>query len=128
LSLAPASPLLPSLLPPLHPPTPPCSLLPVSLTLPQRRDAMAHLRGVAEASARIFGNVIGNGLRSGHKVLSQKLIGDKVVAWYPEPVQKMDPLYVDPTEPKRVLKIERMKRRGKGVPKKGEGKRAGKRK
>ncbi|CAI5489764.1 unnamed protein product [Closterium sp. NIES-64] len=89
---------------------------------------MAHLRGVAEASARIFGNVIGNGLRSGHKVLSQKLIGDKVVAWYPEPVQKMDPLYVDPTEPKRVLKIERMKRRGKGVPKKGEGKRAGKRK
>ena len=65
---------------------------------------MAHLRGVAEASARIFGNVIGNGLRSGHKLLRSKLIGDKVLEWYPTPIQKTDPLFIDPNEPKYALK------------------------
>ena len=72
---------------------------------------MAHLRGVAEASARIFGSVIGNGLRSGHKVLRSKLIGDKVLEWYPTPIQKTDPLFVDPNEPKYVLKKSGLIRR-----------------
>eukprot|EP00897_Mesotaenium_endlicherianum_P009876 jgi/Mesen1/8917/ME000548S08436 len=89
---------------------------------------MAHLRGVVEASARIFGSVIGNGLRSGHKVFRSKLIGEKIAAWYPTPIEYSDPMYEDPAEAKRVLKLERMKRRGKGPPKKGQGKRASKRK
>lgn len=59
---------------------------------------MAHLKGVAEATARIFGNVIGNGLRSGHKVLRAKLVGDKIASWYPKPVEKLDPLFEDPEE------------------------------
>lgn len=89
---------------------------------------MAHLQGVAEATARIFGHVVGTGLRSGHKVLRQKLVGEKVASWYPTPLQKLDPMFEDPNEARRVLKLERMKRRGKGPPKKGEGKRAAKRK
>ncbi len=59
---------------------------------------MAHLKGVVEASARIFGNVIGNGLRSGHKVLRSKLVGEKLVSWYPKPVEKFDPMFLDPNE------------------------------
>lgn len=57
------------------------------------------MKGVVEASARIFGNVIGDGLRSGHKVLRSKLIGEKVVAWYPVPLEKLDPMFEDPKEP-----------------------------
>jgi small subunit ribosomal protein S33 len=85
------------------------------------------LRGLLEARARIFGHVIGNGLRSGHKVLRKKLIGEKLLGWYETPIQKLDPMYEDPKEKRRLLKLERLKRRGKGPPKKGHGKRAAKR-
>ncbi|KAL3690977.1 hypothetical protein R1sor_004628 [Riccia sorocarpa] len=34
---------------------------------------------VAKAAARTFGNVIGNGLQSGRKILSQKVTGQKIV-------------------------------------------------
>jgi small subunit ribosomal protein S33 len=81
---------------------------------------------LTEAANRIFGNVVGNGLQSGRKVLSKALAGEKIAAWYPTPMQKIDPRYDDPTEKRRVLKLERLKRRGKGPPKKGHGKRASK--
>lgn len=85
------------------------------------------LKSIDEARARIFGHVLGNGERSAHKVLRKKLIGDKIVAWYPTPIQKMDPMFEDPNIKRRQLKTERQKRRGKGPPKKGHGKRAAKR-
>lgn len=85
------------------------------------------LKSIDEARARIFGHVIGNGERSAHKVLRKKLIGDKIVAWYPTPIQKLDPMFEDPNVKRRQLKTERAKRRGKGPPKKGHGKRAAKR-
>lgn len=85
------------------------------------------LKSIDEARARIFGHVIGNGERSAHKVLRKKLIGDKIVAWYPTPIQKLDPMFEDPNIKRRQLKTERQKRRGKGPPKKGHGKRAAKR-
>ncbi len=45
--------------------------------------------------SRIFGTHIGNGQRSGRKVLRKKLIGDKIASYYPEPVAKYDPMFVD---------------------------------
>ena len=45
--------------------------------------------------SRIFGTHIGNGLRSGRKVLRKRLIGDRVASYYPEPVAKYDPMFVD---------------------------------
>ena len=45
--------------------------------------------------SRIFGTHIGNGLRSGRKVLRKRLIGDKIASYYPEPVAKYDPMFVD---------------------------------
>ena len=45
--------------------------------------------------SRIFGTHIGNGIRSGRKVLRKRLVGDKVASYYPEPVAKYDPMFVD---------------------------------
>jgi len=109
---------------------------------------------IEEIRARIFGNHIGNGLRSGRKVLRKKLIGDKIAAYYPEPIEAADPMFEDPLNqrcgprklpgfPKqaaqsltqgvvvgrrRLDKLDRLHRRGKGPPKKGQGKRSGKKK
>jgi small subunit ribosomal protein S33 len=81
---------------------------------------------IAVTAARIFGHHIGNGLPSGRKVLRKRLIGPTLAAYYPESIAKLDALMVDPNETRRVIKLERLKRRGKGPPKKGEGKRASK--
>jgi len=45
-----------------------------------------------QIQSRIFGNHIGDGLRSGRKVLARKLVGPKMVAYYPEDVFRNDPL------------------------------------
>lgn len=45
--------------------------------------------------SRIFGTHIGNGLRSGRKVLSKKLLGPVVEAYYPKDIFAGDPLLVD---------------------------------
>ncbi len=37
----------------------------------------------------------GNGLRSGRKVLRQKLLGPTLVAYYPEDISKKDPFMLD---------------------------------
>lgn len=50
---------------------------------------------VEQIRSKIFGTHIGNGLRSGRKVLRKKLNGDRIASWYPEPVAKYDPMFVD---------------------------------
>ncbi|KAL6505295.1 hypothetical protein OROGR_025112 [Orobanche gracilis] len=83
------------------------------------------VKGVNEARARIFGHVLNpTGQRSSHKILRKKLIGDKVAAWYPYDINKDDPLVMARKEQERLNKLEMLKRRGKGPPKKGQGKRA----
>jgi hypothetical protein len=47
-----------------------------------------------EIRARIFGTHIGNGLRSGRKVLRGKLLGPMIASYYPEDLEKGDPLMV----------------------------------
>ncbi|KAF5734017.1 Mitochondrial isoform 1 [Tripterygium wilfordii] len=88
----------------------------------------AVLAGVMEARARIFGHVLNpTGQRSPHKILRKKLIGQKVAEWYPQDITKDDPLVMAREEQERVSKLEMLKRRGKGPPKKGQGRRAVKR-
>lgn len=81
-----------------------------------------------QVRARIFGTHIGNGLRSGRKVLRRPLIGSKLVAWYPEDPSKRDPLMINFKAESMKLKLDKLRRRGKAPPKKGAGKRAGKKK
>lgn len=84
--------------------------------------------GLTEARAKIFGHVLNPaGQRSPHKILRKKLIGDKVAGWYPYDIKKDDPLVMARQEQERLSKLEMLKRRGKGPPKKGQGKRAAKR-
>ncbi|XP_031473285.1 uncharacterized protein LOC116245847 isoform X2 [Nymphaea colorata] len=88
----------------------------------------AALKGVTEARARIFGNVLNaTGQRSPHKILRKKLIGDKVAEWYPYDIKKDDPLVMGRLEHECLAKLEMLKHRGKGPPKKGQGKHAVKR-
>eukprot|EP00252_Welwitschia_mirabilis_P008842 TRINITY_DN2107_c0_g1_i1.p1 TRINITY_DN2107_c0_g1~~TRINITY_DN2107_c0_g1_i1.p1 ORF type:complete len:100 (-),score=18.88 TRINITY_DN2107_c0_g1_i1:162-461(-) len=86
------------------------------------------LRGVTEARARIFGHVLNpSGKRSGHKILRKKLIGQKVAEYYPRDIANDDPRVVKQRNLERLEKLESLKRRGKGPPKKGQGRRALKR-
>ncbi|KAK8711924.1 hypothetical protein V6N13_147180 [Hibiscus sabdariffa] len=90
--------------------------------------ASAVVVGVTEARARVFGHILNpTGQRSAHKVLRKKLIGDKVAEWYPYDIKNDDPLIKSREEEERLLKLEMLKRRGKGPPKKGQGRRAVKR-
>ena len=83
---------------------------------------------LAAIRARIFGTHIGDGRPSGRKLLRRALVGPAIAAYYPPDPAALDPLYVDVDDTRRVAKLERQKRRGKAPPKKGEGKRAGKKK
>ncbi|XP_022766180.1 uncharacterized protein LOC111311063 [Durio zibethinus] len=88
----------------------------------------AVVAGVTEARARIFGHILNpTGQRSPHKILRKKLIGDKVAEWYPYDIKNDDPLVMARQEEERLSKLEMLKRRGKGPPKKGQGRRAVKR-
>ena len=54
-----------------------------------------------QARFKIFGTYIGNGLRSGRKVLRKNLIGEKVMSWYPHTalhgkVHKRDKMWAEP--------------------------------
>eukprot|EP00890_Picochlorum_soloecismus_P004856 jgi/Picsp_1/5371/NSC_02732-R1_protein len=83
---------------------------------------------IEQIQSRIFGNHIGDGLRSGRKVLARKLVGPKMVAYYPEDVFRNDPLLANLEAERAKHKLERLRRRGKAPPKKGSGKRATKKK
>lgn len=90
--------------------------------------AAAAISGVTEARARIFGHVLNpTGQKSPHKILRKKLIGEKVAQWYPRDIRHDDPLVMAQKEQERLTKLELLKRRGKGAPKKGQGRRAVKR-
>ncbi|XP_073009167.1 uncharacterized protein [Typha latifolia] len=88
----------------------------------------AAVKGVTEARAAIFGHVLNpTGKRSPHKILRKKLIGEQVAQWYPYDIKNDDPLVQAREEKERLAKLEMLKRRGKGPPKKGQGRRAVKR-
>ncbi|CAL5346587.1 unnamed protein product [Camellia sinensis] len=71
--------------------------------------AKVAVEGVTLERARIFGHVLNpTGQRSPHKILCKKLVGEKVAQW-------------------ALSKLEMLNCRGKGLPKKGQGKSAAKR-
>ena len=58
-----------------------------------------------EIRSRIFGTHIGNGLRSGRKVLRTKLLGPKIASYYPEDILKSDPFLLDHKAERSVLVV-----------------------
>lgn len=92
---------------------------------------MATKQALGEISRRIFGQLPQNNLRSGNKILNKRLKGPTVASWFHKPfamtVGKGNPYNMQIRE-ERQAKLDKLKRRGKGPPKKGAGKRASKKK
>jgi small subunit ribosomal protein S33 len=86
--------------------------------------ALSSEESLEQIRSRIFGIHIGNGLRSGRKILSRPLIGQKLLEYYPKNLIKQDPFMLDLQREDRLEKLAKLRRRGKGPPKKGQGRRA----
>lgn len=89
-----------------------------------------------ELSRIIFGNLPHSKVRTGNKVLRNKFKGPLFADYYfkmsgtdPSAVlRNIFPGFLTPQEQRRKTQLEILRRRGKGPPKKGMGKRASKRK
>ncbi|KAJ2222122.1 hypothetical protein GGF40_003913 [Coemansia sp. RSA 1286] len=91
---------------------------------------------VAELSAKIFGNAFNpTGARTGNYILRQNFRGEHMVRYYPSQLERnlvkvprlsklMGEKLYDPDEIDRLNVNDKRRARGKGAPKKGEGKRA----
>jgi len=84
----------------------------------------------ADAAVRIFGTsaVSNPHQRSIRKLLNAPLKAEVINEWYPPELRHNVNGYVDPFRVRRDAQLGRLKRRGKGPPKKGEGKRSKKKK
>ena len=87
---------------------------------------------IDESSRVIFGNLPIVPYRTGFKYLKRKPMGALVVQHYIPDVSKEirrdDPTFRTDEEQSRLEKLDRLRFRGKGPPKKGHGKRASKKK
>ena len=67
------------------------------------------------------------GMRLGNKQRNKRLIGDAVNSWYPTTLEEaLGGDFTSLKKERRKNQLERLRRRGKGPPRKGEGKRSGK--
>jgi len=82
---------------------------------------------IKQVQCRIFNTTFNpTGLRLGNKILRQRLKGDLLATYYPprfRPIQELrraypDCYFVDERETERLHKLEMVKARGKGAPKK----------
>ncbi|CCK71122.1 mitochondrial 37S ribosomal protein mS33 KNAG_0G00660 [Huiozyma naganishii CBS 8797] len=93
------------------------------MSVPRQRLAKLY-----ELSAKIFDQNFNPGrVRTGSKILSQRLKGPSVANYYGNPdfikfrnLKSLFPgtEFIDPDEQYRLMKVEGLKRRGKGAPKK----------
>jgi hypothetical protein len=85
--------------------------------------AAAARQALQRLSAAVFGTVLNpSNQRNGLKELRKNLVGPAVVHYYPTPARvwaRLDPTYVDEDVEYAVGKAARLRRRGKGPPKKG---------
>ncbi|KAL1920642.1 mitochondrial 37S ribosomal protein mS33 [Calcarisporiella thermophila] len=91
------------------------------------------LAKLAELTASLFHNVYNpTGARTGNRILRERLKGPTFQKYYPPALIKFrdvkaafpDMQLVDIYEEQRLEEIEKRRRRGKGAPKKGQGRRA----
>ena len=90
-------------------------------------------RQVIKASAdKVFGNLPVVTFRTGNKLLARKPLGPLAVNYYTQEnkldreFKRMDPMFKTDLEDRRHLALDKLRRKGKGPPKKGQGKRASK--
>jgi small subunit ribosomal protein S33 len=87
---------------------------------------------IAESSRKVFGNLPIVPYRTGMKLLRQKPVGPLAANHYLPDMTRdfklVAPDFMTEIEERRTDALARLKRRGKGPPKKGQGKRATKKK
>lgn len=90
------------------------------------------LKLIDETSRKCFGNLPIVNYRTGFKFLSRKPIGPMVANYYvpdtTRALKSLAPDYTTELEERRADQLDRLKRRGKGPPKKGQGRRTKKKK
>ncbi|CAM0136592.1 mitochondral 37S ribosomal protein S27 [Umbelopsis sp. WA50703] len=93
----------------------------------------ARLAKLTQTVCKLFDTVYNPmAVRSGNKILRERLVGPSVSSYYPQPLIHFRDIkaavpqlkLIDMDEKERLDEIARRKRRGKGAPKKGQGKRA----
>lgn len=90
-------------------------------------------RQVIKASAdKVFGNLPVVTFRTGNKLFARKPLGPLAVSYYQKEnlldrtFKRIDPMFKTDLEERRHLSLDKLRRKGKGPPKKGHGKRASK--
>ncbi len=97
-----------------------------------KRFSPAFIKVIDESSRKVFGNLPIVPYRTGFKLLRTKPIGPLLNSYFPHDFTKnfrsvLDNFQTD-LEQRRANALLRAKRQGKGPPKKGEGRRASKKK
>ena len=97
-----------------------------------KRFTPAFLALIDETSRKCFGNLPVVNYRTGFQLLKKKPIGPLLINYYipdsTKAFKRIAPDYKSEIEERRIDSLERLKRRGKGPPKKGQGKRSKKKK
>ncbi|KAI9143891.1 mitochondrial ribosomal subunit S27-domain-containing protein [Paraphysoderma sedebokerense] len=102
----------------------------MSSLIPKQR-----LASLQKLTCSVFGTVYNpTNARTGNRILRASLKGPVINSYYPPDPPKIRHLnsvfgkfgikLVDPEETERLNRVERLRRRGKGAPKKGQGRRA----
>ncbi|KAF9438691.1 hypothetical protein BGZ76_005834 [Entomortierella beljakovae] len=96
--------------------------------------AATKLAQINKISCAIFGNIYNpQGIRTGNKILRQRLVGPTINSYYPNvrqikprEISRMVPEMnlIDLSEKTRLEDLAERKKRGKGPPKKGQGRRS----
>lgn len=90
------------------------------------------LKLIDASSAKIFGKLPQVNHRTGYNIFRQKLIGPAIIDYYPmgldKGLQSISKTYKSEEIDRLEFALSRLKRRGKGPPKKGQGKRTTKNK
>mmetsp|Transcript_15907 Transcript_15907/g.30015 ORF Transcript_15907/g.30015 Transcript_15907/m.30015 type:complete len:92 (-) Transcript_15907:399-674(-) len=88
---------------------------------------MASRLAISKLRQEIFGELPNKGIRTGASILKKRWTGIIEARYYPEPITKIarqtTPGYLTEQEERRKLKLDTLRRRGKGPPAKGSGKR-----
>jgi small subunit ribosomal protein S33 len=88
---------------------------------------MTSTQAIQKLSQQIFGHLPNMHMRTGNKFLKKRFTGIIEARYYPESItpiaKKTSPGYLTEQEDRRMAKLDQLRRRGKGPPQKGSGKR-----
>mmetsp|Transcript_475 Transcript_475/g.763 ORF Transcript_475/g.763 Transcript_475/m.763 type:complete len:93 (-) Transcript_475:270-548(-) len=91
---------------------------------------MASKEAIAKITREIFGSLPNKNIRTGHQILKKRHIGKLEARYYMDEInidaaaRKVFPGYTTEIQARRLEKLDTLRRRGKGPPKKGSGKRS----